>query len=89
AEPDCLIAPVALRREMLERWRESIMRGAQMIFATPTPTVVTSANYAAEFGKAIAGGDAAGEVETLRAILTAAGGPRLIAEGETKSTASG
>ena len=81
AEPDCLIAPVALKRELLERWRESIMLGARMIFATPEPTVVTSANFAAEFGKSIAGGDAGGEVETLRTILTAAGGPRLIAEG--------
>jgi hypothetical protein len=78
AEPDYLIAPAALKREMLERWRESILLGAQMIFAGPEPHIVHTRNYAAELAKVIASGDGAGGVETLRAILGAAGRPRLI-----------
>ncbi|MEL6361313.1 MAG: class I SAM-dependent methyltransferase [Pseudomonadota bacterium] len=77
-EPDYFIAPAYLKREMLERWRDSIMRGARMIFVTPDPHEVHSGNYAAEYGKALAGGDSAGGVETLRAILGAASGPRLV-----------
>lgn len=79
AEPDYLLAPAALKREMLERWRESILLGAQMIFAGPEPHVVHTRNYAAELAKVIATGDGAGGVETLRAILGAAGRPRVIA----------
>ena len=70
---------------MLERWRESILLGARMIFVTPTPHVVTSANFAMEYGKVIAGGDSAAGVESLRSILAAAGGPRLIAENKDKA----
>jgi len=81
AEPDYLIAPAPLKREMLERWRETIVLGAKMIVATPEPHVIDAHSYGSEFGKALASGDNPGEVETLRAILTAAGGPRLIAEG--------
>lgn len=80
AEPDFLIAPARYKREMLEKWRESILLGARMIFVTPTPHIVTAANYAGEYGKAIAGGESAGGAESLRAILAAAGRPRLIAE---------
>lgn len=80
AEPDYLIAPARYKQEMLERWREAILLGARMIFVTPEPHVVTSMNFAAEFGKTIAGGDGAGGVETLRTILAASGGPRLITE---------
>ncbi len=79
-EPDYLIAPAPLKREMLERWREPLMLGAAMIIAGPEPQLVDASNYSAVYGKALAGGDHAGGVETLRAILTAAGGPRLIAE---------
>lgn len=79
AEPEYLLAPASLKREMLERWREAIILGAKMIIATPTPHIVDASNFAVEFGKSIAGGDNPGEVETLRAILTAAGGPRLVA----------
>lgn len=80
AEPDYLIAPARFKREMLERWRESILLGARMIFATPTPRIVTAGNYASEYGKTIADGDNAASGESLRTILAAAGGPRLIAE---------
>jgi SAM-dependent methyltransferase len=80
AEPDYVLAPARFKREMLERWREAIMLGAKMIFATPEPHIVTAANYAGEFGKTIAAGDTAGGSETLRSILAAAGAPRLIAE---------
>lgn len=80
AEPDYLIAQARYKRETLERWRETIMLGAKMIFATPMPHVVSAANYTSEYGKAIAGGDGAAGVETLRSILAAAGGPRLVAE---------
>lgn len=80
AEPDFLIAPARYKRELLERWREAILLGARMIFVTPRPHVVTAGNYAGEYGKTIAGGDDAAGVETLRTILAAAGGPRLIVE---------
>ncbi|MBI1393619.1 MAG: methyltransferase domain-containing protein [Alphaproteobacteria bacterium] len=80
-EPDCLIAPVAYKRDMLERWREPILRGARMAFAGPRPHVVTSANYAAEFGKTLAGGDGSGGPETLRSILSAVGGPQIVLDG--------
>lgn len=80
AEPDFLIAPARFKREMLEKWRESILLGARMIFVTPTPHVINATNYASEYGKTIAGGDSASGAETLRSILAVAGGPRLIAE---------
>lgn len=89
AEPEYLIAPTRLKREMLERWRETILIGGKLIFATPAPLIVSASNYAVEFGKSLAGGEGAGGVETLRAILHAAGKPRLIAEGDGKSAASG
>ncbi|MEM8772484.1 MAG: class I SAM-dependent methyltransferase [Pseudomonadota bacterium] len=80
AEPDYFIAPARYKREILERWRESILLGAKIIFATPTPHIVTAANYASEYGKTIASGDTVGGSESLRSLLAAAGGPRLIAE---------
>jgi hypothetical protein len=79
-EPDYLIAPAALKREVLERWRDPVLRGAKIIFATPRPYVVHAGNYAAEFGKSLAGADGAGGVESLRSILSAAGGLRLVAD---------
>lgn len=80
AEPAVLIAPTRYKREMLERWRETILLGARMIFVTPMPHVVSAANFASEYGKSIGGGDGPGGTETLRAILAASGGLRLIAE---------
>lgn len=88
AEADYLIAPAPLKREFLERWREAIMLGARMIVVTPEPHIIEASNYAAEFGKSLAGGDTSGEVETLHAILSAAGGPRLIAARQEASQAS-
>ena len=80
AEPDYLIAPARYKRELMDRWRETILLGAQMIFVTPTPHIVTANNFAGEYGKAIAGGDGATGAESLRSILAAAGGPRLVSE---------
>jgi len=87
AEPDFLIAPARYKQEVLETWRESILLGARMIFVTPTPHVVTASNYATEFGKQIAGGDGVGGVETLRSILSAVGGPRLISDNKDRQAA--
>lgn len=84
AEPDILVAPTALKREMLERWREAIMRGAQMLIPGPDPIMIGAHNFSAEFGKLLSDGDAGGDVETLRTILTAAGGPRLVAVNEAR-----
>lgn len=84
-EPDYLIAPPSLKREILERWRDPILRGAKVIFATPHAHVVHSGNYAAEFGKSLSGGDGAGGAENLRAILSAAGGLRLVSDSSRKS----
>ncbi len=80
AEPSYLIAPTRYKREMLERWRETILLGARMIFVTPAPHIITASNFAGEYGKALGNGDGPGGAETLRAILSATGGPRLIAE---------
>lgn len=84
-EPDYLIAPAALKREVLERWRDPVLRGAKIIFATPHPHIVHAGNYAAEFGKSLSGADGAGGSESLRAILSAAGGLRLVADSSRKS----
>ncbi|MEM9014267.1 MAG: class I SAM-dependent methyltransferase [Pseudomonadota bacterium] len=82
AEPNYLLAPARHKREMMERYRDVILRGAKLIFATPSPHVVSSANFASEYGGALADGDGAGGVETLRSILSTLGGPRLVAEQE-------
>ena len=88
AEPDYLIAPSQHKQEMLERWREAILLGARMVFLSPTPHIVTSVNFATEFGKSIAGGERVGGIETLRSILSAAGGPRLVADNDRRKAAS-
>jgi hypothetical protein len=80
AEPDFLIASARYKREILERWREAVMLGAQIIFVTPAPHIVTSMNFTSEYAKAINGGDGPAGAQTLRTILAAAGGPRLIAD---------
>ncbi len=85
AEPDFLIAPARYKQEMLERWRESILLGARMLFATPRPHEINASNFAAEFAKTLASGDAQGDVESLRSILSVAGGPRLIADNKEQS----
>jgi 2-polyprenyl-3-methyl-5-hydroxy-6-metoxy-1,4-benzoquinol methylase len=84
-EPDYLIAPPSLKREILERWRDPILRGAKILFATPTPYIVSAGNYAAEFGKSLTGGDGGGGSDSLRSILSAAGGLRLVADSSRKS----
>ncbi len=86
-EPDYLIAPVALKREILERWRDPILRGAKVVFAMPYPQVVHAGNYATEFGKSLSGGDGAGGADNLRAILKAAGGLRLVADRDGRKSA--
>jgi SAM-dependent methyltransferase len=85
AEPDLLLAPASLKRDMLERWREQILLGARIVFATPEPHIVHAQNYASELGKVLAGAATGGSVESLRAVLGAAGGPRLVAERERAS----
>ena len=84
-QPDYFLVPASLKREALERWREAILLGAQIIVATPAPHLVSKHNYASELAKTLAVGDAAGEVETLRAILAAAGKPRLVAVSTEKT----
>ena len=87
-EPDYFLAPIHLKREMLEYWREAIQAGGKMIFATPNPHIVDSQNYTAEYGKIISQGDSAAGVETLRAILHATGGPRLISNNDNVTAKS-
>lgn len=84
-EPDYIIAPASLKREVLERLRDPILRGAKVIFATPHPHVVHNGNYASEFGKSLAGADGSGGADSLRSILSAAGGLRLVADSGRKS----
>ena len=90
AEPDFLIASARYKREIMERWREAVMLGAQIIFVTPSPHIVTSMNFASEYGKVINSGDGPAGAQTLRTILAAAGGPRLISENpDVVKTANG
>jgi 2-polyprenyl-3-methyl-5-hydroxy-6-metoxy-1,4-benzoquinol methylase len=86
-EPDYLIAPASLKREMLERWRENILKGMKLIFVTPQLTVVHAGNYAAEYGKSLGSSDGAAGAENLRSILSAAGGLRLVADRGDRKTA--
>jgi SAM-dependent methyltransferase len=79
-DPDVIIAPVRFKREILERWREEVLLGMRIVFATPTPHVVSSMNLASEYAKSIARADNAAGADALRAILALAGGPRLIAD---------
>lgn len=89
SEPDFLIASSRYKRETLERWRESIMLGARMIFLTPIPHVITAANFSSEYGKAINAGDGPAGAQTLRTILAAAGGPRLISDNPALAKSAG
>ncbi|MEM6538421.1 MAG: class I SAM-dependent methyltransferase [Pseudomonadota bacterium] len=87
-EPDCLVAPLSQKRDVLERWREAILRGAKVVFPGARPHVVTSSNYAVEFGKTIASGDGAVGPETLRSVLSVMGGPQLVLDGGKLANAS-
>lgn len=86
-EPDYLIGRPSLKREILERWRDPILRGAKVLFPTPQPHVVHAGNYAAEFGKSLSGADGGGGAENLRAILSAAGGLRLVVDRDGRKSA--
>ena len=87
AEPDYLIASSRYKLEALEKWRESILLGARMIFMTPDVHEVNASNFSSEFAKVLAGGDQQGDVTSLRSILSVAGGPRLVAESPQKTIA--
>lgn len=90
AEPDFLIASSRYKREIMEKWREAVMLGAQIVFVTPTPHIVTSMNFSGEYGKTINDGDGPAGAQTLRNILAAAGGLRLIADNpDAAKTANG
>ncbi|MEO1135503.1 MAG: class I SAM-dependent methyltransferase [Pseudomonadota bacterium] len=90
AEPDFLIASSRYKREIMEKWREAVMLGAQIIFVTPAPHIITSMNFAGEYGKTINDGDGPAGAQTLRNILAAAGGLRLIADNpDAAKTANG
>ncbi len=86
--PDCLIAPAALKREILERWRDYILQGGKALFVTPGVHIVNAANYAAEFGKSLAGAEGGGGADSLRSILRAAGGLRVVGGKDAKKAAS-
>ncbi len=85
--PDVLIAPASLKREILERWREYILSGGKALFVTPNVHAVTAANYASEFGKSLAGADGGAGADSLRAILKAAGGLRVVGGKDARKSA--
>lgn len=85
--PDWLIAPAALKREVLERWRDYIMQGGKVLFVTPDVHAVTAGNYAAEFGKSLAGAEGGAGADSLRAILKAAGGLRVVGGKDARKSA--
>ncbi len=85
--PDWLIAPAALKREILERWRDYVLQGGNILFATPDIHVVTAGNYASEFGKSLAGAEGGAGADSLRAILRAAGGLRVVGGKDARKSA--
>lgn len=85
--PDWLIAPAALKREVLERWREYILQGGKVLFVTPDVHAVNAGNYAAEFGKSLAGAEGGGGADSLRSILKAAGGLRVVGGKDARKSA--
>lgn len=85
--PDWLIAPASLKREVLERWREYILQGGKVLFVTPDVHAVNAGNYAAEFGKSLAGAEGGGGADSLRSILKAAGGLRVVGGKDARKSA--
>ena len=85
--PDWLIAPAALKREILERWREYILQGGKVLFITPGVHAVNAGNYAAEFGKSLAGAEGGAGADSLRSILKAAGGLRVVGGKDARKSA--
>jgi SAM-dependent methyltransferase len=85
--PDWLIAPAALKREVLERWRDYILQGGKALFVTPEVHAVSAGNYAAEFGKSLAGAEGGAGAESLRSILKAAGGLRVVGGKDARKSA--
>jgi hypothetical protein len=85
--PDWLIAPASLKREVLERWRDYILQGGKVLFVTPHVHAVNAGNYAAEFGKSLAGAEGGGGADSLRSILKAAGGLRVVGGKEARKSA--
>jgi 2-polyprenyl-3-methyl-5-hydroxy-6-metoxy-1,4-benzoquinol methylase len=79
ALPDYFIASAALRREVLEHWREAIFEGAEVLFLTPEMDIVNENNYGMQLGKALAVTDGPGSVETLKSVLSTVTRPRLVA----------
>ncbi|MEM8988301.1 MAG: methyltransferase domain-containing protein [Pseudomonadota bacterium] len=77
-----LVLPWTFRREILEREREAIFNGAQMIFPLPHLRFVTADNYATELSDAMMECQAGAGVETLRAILDAARGRLRVIDGD-------
>ncbi|HBK91107.1 MAG TPA: hypothetical protein DDZ68_05500 [Parvularcula sp.] len=85
--PDWLIAPASLKREVLERWREYVLQGGKVLFVTPDVHAVNAGNYAVEFGKSLAGAEGGGGADSLRSILKAAGGLRVVGGKEARKSA--
>jgi SAM-dependent methyltransferase len=85
--PDWLIAPAALKREILERWRDYILQGGKVLFVTPEVHAVNAGNYASEFGKSLAGAEGGAGAESLRSILKAAGGLRVVGGRDARKSA--
>ena len=86
--PDWLIAPAALKREILERWRDYILQGGKVLFVTPGLHAVNAGNYASEFGKSLAGAEGGAGADSLRSILRAAGGLRVVGGKDARKAAS-
>ncbi len=85
--PDWLIAPASLKREVLERWREYVLQGGKVLFVTPDVHAVNAGNYAVEFGKSLVGAEGGGGADSLRSILKAAGGLRVVGGKEARKSA--
>lgn len=89
-KPDALIVPHSLKRDALEVWRDDIMQGLTLIIFGPTPTLVNAGNHAIELGKALSDQQSSGgDTNTLRSILSAAGGLRLVSDRTEELKAAG
>jgi hypothetical protein len=85
--PDWLIAPAALKREILERWRDYVLEGGKILFVTPDVHAVNAGNYASEFGKSLAGAEGGAGADSLRSILKAAGGLKVVGGKDARKSA--
>lgn len=76
-----LIVPFSMKREALETWHDDVMHGLQLLIFGPQPILVNAHNHAVELGKELSAQQSpTSDTSSLRTILQAAGGLRLVSD---------